>query len=91
MENIEIFISAGGQVLNKVPQQKWRGDKTLQTAPFAGQLMTLGEAEDGADGFELIYLGYKSNSFQTEEIAKEAAPKFVINVLQKMISSVQTD
>ena len=48
-------------------------------------------AEDGTDGFELIYLGFKSNSFQTEEIAKDAAPKFAMSVLQKMISSVQTD
>lgn len=82
------FVSAEGRVLNNAPQQKWQGDKFLQTAIFAGQVMQLGECEDGTIGFELLYLGFKSNQFPTIEAAKLAAPKFAINVLKNMLESI---
>lgn len=88
--DIDIFISAGGRRLHNAPQQQWRGDeKILQTSLFAGHMMTLGECEDGTDGFELIYLGFKSNRFSTLEEAKVAAPRFATIVLQSMIGLVQ--
>lgn len=87
--DINIFISASGQRLHNAPQQQWRGDEIMETAMFGGQMMTLGGCEDGTDGFELIYLGFKSNRFYTLEDAKSAAPKFATIVLQGMIGLVQ--
>jgi hypothetical protein len=86
--DINVEVSAGGQIFYNAPQQNWREFGTSKSAIFAGQIMTLDVPETGGEGFELIYLGFKSNVFLTELEAKFAAPRFATLVLEKMLGLI---
>lgn len=89
---MHIEIGTDGKVSFQAPQQQWNAgqygeDKgVMETANFAGQrLMAI---TDGAEGFELHYLGFKAGGFKTMEEAKQAAPEFTLSVLARMIKMI---
>lgn len=80
----------GGQIFLSQPQQRWlaRGDDgLLSTALFAGH--SLVASTDDAGGFDLMYLGFRSEPFPSIEEAQRAAPSFARQVLHHMATLIQ--
>jgi hypothetical protein len=89
-EQLSVLVSAGGKILLEAPQQEWLSQNSdLSTALFAGKMMELySSGEDGSEGFELEYLGFKSTLFPTQNEAKQTAPEFARAVLHQMTTLI---
>jgi hypothetical protein len=93
VQPVSVLVSAGGKVLLEVTQKEWRyQDPDFSTALFAGKMMELcSSGEDGTEGFELQYLGFKSSPQTTKEAAMQVAPEFARAVLRYMITLIEVE
>lgn len=90
---MDISITKSGDFIYGGVQKVWSatGDgSVMHTATFAGLVMTALLIEEGAEAgqWELRYNGFRAGSFPSVVEAKDCAPRFAADVLERMKASV---
>ena len=90
---MDISITKAGDFIHGGAQKVWSatGDgSVMHSATFAGLDMIALVIEEGpqAGQWELRYNGFRAGSFSSSTEAKDYAPRFAIDVLERMKSSV---
>lgn len=77
-KEIDIELNKEGSEALDCPAQDWSVSETsnVESALFAGQVMTLMDSELSPGQLELNYLGIVAHGFESRELAKQAAPAF---------------
>ena len=83
-------ISASGKPLFS-RSRTWNGDaEVVATAIYAGQYLELMPCEDGTPGYELHFLGLKSEPFPSPKNAKDHALGYALQVLRHLAEMLES-